>query len=106
MTARPSRVGSLYLPGYFALASTVCLVAVEVAAAVAAGEAVGSEAAAGAVRLGTVVLVVVKVGAEFGRRDAVFESVASDLQARNQPCLSYPASQMWWRWASPDLAPS
>lgn len=92
------------MPGYLALVSTVCLVAVEVAAVVV-GEAVDFEAAAGAVQLGTVVLVV-KIGAEFGQHDVVFESVASDLQARNQPCQSYLAPQMWWRWASPDLAPS
>lgn len=70
--------------------------AVEVAA-VAVGEAVDLEAAAEAGQLGTAVLVVVEVGAEFGQRDVAFESVASDLQARNQPCLSsYLASQTWW----------
>lgn len=69
--------------------------AVEVAA-VAVGEAVDLEAAAEAAQLGTAVLVVVEVGAEFGQRDVAFESVASDLRARNQPCLSYLASQTWW----------
>lgn len=70
--------------------------AVEVAA-VAVGEAVDLEAAAEAGQLGTAVLAVVEVGAEFGQRDVAFESVASDLRARNQPCLSsYLASQTWW----------
>lgn len=93
------------MPGCPALVSTACLVAVVVAAAVV-GEAGDFEAAAGAAQLGIVVLVAVEVGAEFGQHGAVFESAASDLQARNRPCLSYLASQRWRSWASPDLAPS
>lgn len=81
------------MPGYLALVSTVCSFAVAAAAAVV-GAAVDFAAAAGAVQPGIAVLVVVEVEAAFGQRDA-FESVASDLRARNQPFLSYLASQTW-----------
>lgn len=103
--ACPSGAGSLYLLGYLALVSTVCLFAVAVAAAVA-GAAADFAAAAAAAQLGIAVLVVAEVEAEFGQHDVVFESVASDLQARNQPFPSYLASQMPQSWASPDLGPS